>query len=65
MALQADKRLNLKLTPEVDSMLREIARRTGLKLVTIIAQGIEHQYREWKMAGWGAAREEGKKGTVL
>ncbi len=41
-------RLNLKLTPTIDAMLREIAADTGLKLVTIIAKGIETEHKRWK-----------------
>lgn len=37
------KRLNLKLKPETDTLLRTIASDTGLKLVTIIDKGI-HLY---------------------
>ncbi len=46
------KRLNLKLKPTIDAMLREIAKKTGLKLVTIISKGIEEQYQRFKK-GWG------------
>lgn len=49
------KRLNLRLQDDIDTKLREIAERTGLKLVTVISQGIEHEYREWKAASWGKA----------
>ena len=38
-----EKRLNLKLKPEIDAMLRETARLTKLKMVTIISNGIEEQ----------------------
>ena len=40
------KRLNLKLAPNIDKMLREIARVTKLKLVTIISNGIESEYNK-------------------
>lgn len=40
------KRLNLALSARIDKMLRDIAAKTGLKLVTIISQGIEVQYRK-------------------
>ncbi len=40
------KRLNLALAPRIDQMLRDIAAKTGLKLVTIISQGIEAQHRK-------------------
>lgn len=42
------RRLNLQLTPETDAMLREISDITGLKLVTIISQGIKGEYAKWK-----------------
>ena len=42
------KRLNLKLRPDIDKMLREIADKTGLKLVTIISKGIEQQHQKFK-----------------
>lgn len=38
------KRLNLRLSIEVDRKLREIADKTGLKMVTIISKGIEHEF---------------------
>jgi hypothetical protein len=56
------KRLNLSLSPKIDSKLREISQRTGLKLVTIISQGIEYEHREWEMAGWRMAPMGAKKG---
>ncbi len=43
------KRLNLKLKAETDAKLREIAERTGLKLVTIISKGIEEEYRKMEI----------------
>lgn len=42
------KRLNLKLSAEVDAKLRELARVTKLKLVTIISNGIESEYDKAK-----------------
>jgi hypothetical protein len=42
--IQKVKRLNLKLRPNIDKMLRELSAKTGLKLVTIISQGIEKLY---------------------
>ncbi len=44
-----EKRLNLKLLPEVDQKLREIAQVTKLKLVTIISNGILSEYQKLKM----------------
>lgn len=41
------KRLNLELKPDIDKMLREIAVKTGLKLVTIISKGIEGEYKKF------------------
>lgn len=43
-----EKRLNLKLLPEVDQKLREIAQVTKLKLVTIISNGILSEYQKLK-----------------
>jgi hypothetical protein len=40
------KRLNLELKPETDAKLREIAKLSGLKLVTIISNGITEQYEK-------------------
>ncbi len=42
------KRLNLKLNSDIDTKLREIARLTKLKLVTIISNGIESEYEKVK-----------------
>jgi hypothetical protein len=42
------KRLNLKLQPDIDAKLREIAQLTKLKLVTIISNGIEAEYEKVK-----------------
>lgn len=42
------KRLNLKLASPTDIMLREMARVTKLKLVTIISNGIESEYKRFK-----------------
>ena len=44
----SSKRLNLQLKPQIDLMLREISAKTGLKLVTIISQGIEQQFAKLK-----------------
>lgn len=57
MTPHSDKRLNLKLTAETDAQLREIAERTGLKMVTIISQGIKHQHDEWTTK-WTATQKE-------
>lgn len=43
-----DNRLHLKLTPEIDAKLREIAKITGLKLVRIVSNGIELEYTRCK-----------------
>lgn len=40
------KKLNLKLQPETDAKLREIALKTKLKLVTIISNGIDEEYKK-------------------
>lgn len=40
------KRLSLQLHPDVDRKLREVAAQTGLKLVTVISQGIERIWEE-------------------
>lgn len=40
------KKLNLKLSPEIDAKLRELARLTKLKMVTIISNGIEREYEK-------------------
>lgn len=42
------KRLNLQLPHDADSMLREIAEATGLKLVRIIVNGIRAEHKRWK-----------------
>lgn len=42
------KRLNLKLSSEIDAKLREMALETKLKLVTIISNGINSEYINWK-----------------
>jgi predicted DNA binding CopG/RHH family protein len=47
-----DKRLNLKLTTEVDNLLRELASKTGLKLVTIISNGIKSEYKKFLERGF-------------
>lgn len=44
--------LNVKLPPKTDIRLREIAEKTGLKMTTIVVQGIESEYKEWKLAGF-------------
>ena len=41
-------RLNLHLAATVDAMLREMANATGLKLVTIISNGIKAEHKRWK-----------------
>lgn len=41
-----DNRLHLKLKPEIDKMLREIAQITQLKLVTIVSNGIKEEYKK-------------------
>lgn len=45
------KRLNVKFTPSVDKMLREIAAITKLKLVTILSNGVESEYGKLKESG--------------
>ena len=44
--------LSVQLPLETDAKLREIAEKTGLKLTTIVKMGIDHQYREWELAGF-------------
>lgn len=44
--------LSVKLPHDTSAKLREIAAKTGLKLTTIVTQGIEHQHAEWKAAGF-------------
>lgn len=44
--------VSFKLPMETAGKLREIAAKTGLKLTTIVVQGIEHQYEEWTLAGF-------------
>lgn len=47
------KRLNLKLTATTDKKLRDLAKQTGLKMVTIISKGIEQQYTSTNPASHG------------
>lgn len=49
--------LSVKLPHEVDVKLREINDKTRLTLTAVVCNGIEHEWREWKAAGWKTGAE--------
>lgn len=48
----SDGWLNVKLSHDVNSKLREMANKTRLTMTAIVENGIDREYAEWKAAGW-------------
>lgn len=55
---KGDGWLTLRLPLDTNAKLREIAAKTGLKMTTIIVQGIGHEWREWS-ARWNETAKVG------
>ncbi len=50
MALKRTKKINARITPEVDTKLREIVRASGSSMSSIIMQAIELYYKQGSIA---------------